>query len=220
MDSRSVAVGIFPYLSAISPTEWAEARPVLREFPAKSNIFQKEDAAIYGMFLLHGSARISLIAENGSESILNVLSAGEICALFLLSGLSGRDYPGSLTAETDVVALFVLKSSFLRWVQTYEPIRNAVFGGLLDGMIRMGGMAQSKEIARLEPRLAGALLRLTSATQPLLHTTHRDLAVEIDSAREVVTRALQRYQRKGWIETGRGWVRILHREALEAQLGD
>lgn len=220
MDTQSIAVGAFPCLRAVSSKEWAEAAPVIRNFPAKSGIFQKEDAAVYGMFLIHGSARISLIVDNGSESILHVLSAGEVCALFVLSGLSGRDYPGSLVAETDVQALFVLKGSFLRWVTEHEPIRNAIFGGLLDGMIRMGGAAQSRETARLEPRLAGALLRLTTETQPLLHTTHRELAVEIGSAREVVSRALLRYQRKGWVETGRGWVRILNRGELEAQLGD
>jgi CRP/FNR family transcriptional regulator len=88
--------------------------------------------------LLSGTARITLIGENGKESVLNILSAGEVCSLLVLSGLSGRDYSGSLITETNVEALFVAKSNFLRWVQQYEQIRNAIFGGLLDGMIRMG----------------------------------------------------------------------------------
>ncbi|MDF2964379.1 MAG: Crp/Fnr family transcriptional regulator [Paenibacillus sp.] len=211
---------VFPCLSAVNPGEWAEAQPFIRTFPAKARIFQKEDAAVYGMFLLRGTARITLIGENGSESVINLLSAGEVCSLLVLSGLSGRDYPGSLIAETEVEALFVLKRSFLRWVQEHEPIRNAIFGGLFDGMLRMSELLQTKQSMPLEKRLAGALLRVTSEKQPLLRITHQELAAEIGSVREVVTRALQRYQRKGLLETGRGWVRIVHRSELEAHLGD
>jgi CRP/FNR family transcriptional regulator len=216
----SQLLDVFPFLSAVRPSEWTEAQPFLQTFPAKTRIFQKEDAAVYGMFLLRGTARITLIEENGNESFLNVLSAGEVCALFVLSGLSGRDYPGSLIAETDVEALFVLKRNFLSWVLEHEPIRNAVFGGLLDGILRMSELLQVRHSEPLELWLARAILRVTSEKQPLLHITHQELATEIGSVREVVTRALHRFQRKGWVETGRGWVRVAHRSDMEAQLGD
>ncbi|GIP26712.1 Crp/Fnr family transcriptional regulator [Paenibacillus sp. J23TS9] len=210
---------IFPCFSALQPEEWAEAQPFVQRFPAKSRIFHREDAAIYGMFLLSGTARITVINENGNESVLNMLSAGEVCSLMVLSGLSGRDYPGSLIAECDVDVLFVLKSSFLRWVQEYELIRRTIFGGLLEGMLRMVDMLQEKQFMPLEMRLAKALLRVTTEDQPLLHTTHQELAEEIGSAREVVSRTLLRFKQNGWVQTGRGWVKIDQRTKLEA-LGD
>ncbi|WP_160499504.1 Crp/Fnr family transcriptional regulator [Paenibacillus dendrobii] len=213
-------LNVFPCLGAVQPNEWAEAHPFMRRFPAKSSIFQREDAAIYGMFLLSGTVRITLINEQGSESVLNMLTAGEVCSLMVLSGLSGRDYPGSLIAETDVDVLFVLKSSFLRWVQEYEPIRTAIFGGLFEGMLRMVDMLQEKQRMPLEKRLVKALLRATAEGQPLIHATHQELADEIGTAREVVSRSLQRFKQYGWIETGRGWVRIDQRRRLEDQLGD
>jgi len=216
----SQILDVFPCLSTVSSREWTEAQPFIKTFPAKTRIFQKEDATVRGMFLLCGTARITLIRDNGSESILNELTAGEVCGLLVLSGLSGRDYPGSIIAETDVEALFVLKSSFLRWVKEHEQIRNTIFGGLLDGIIRMNEILQVKHSEPLEMRLARAILRVTSEKQPLLHITHQELAAEIGSVREVVTRALHRYQRKGWVETGRGWVRVAHRSEMEAQLGD
>lgn len=154
-----------------------KAQSFIVAFPAKTRVFQKEDAAAYGMFLLRGTVRITLIEENGNESILNVLTAGEVCSLMVLSGLSGRDYPGSLIAETDVEVMFVSKSSFLRWVQEHEPIRHAIFGGLLDGMMRMSEFLQPKQTVPLDVRLAKALLRVTSDKQPLLHSTHQELAV-------------------------------------------
>ncbi|MBB3126362.1 CRP/FNR family transcriptional regulator [Paenibacillus rhizosphaerae] len=213
-------VQVFPCLTAVSPEEWRESEPFTRRFSAKSRIFYRDDAAAYGMFLLSGTARITVIGENGSESVINLLTAGEICSLLVLSGLSGREYPGELTAETEVEVLFVRKSSFMRWVQVYEPIRATVFGGLLDGMLRMVERTQQRHNLPLDNRLAGALLRMTAGEAPAVRITHQELAEEVGSVREVVTRALARFQRNGWIETSRGTVRILQRKMLEEKFGD
>lgn len=205
---------IFPYLKAVPPEEWMEAKAFTKQFKAKSRIFHREDAAMYGMFLISGTARITFINENGNEAVLNKLSAGEVCSLLVLSGLSGRDYPGTLIAESEVEVLYVLKSSFLRWLQVYEPIRSAVFGGLLEGTLRMADILQERQSLPLEQRLAKALLAVTSDENPLVHTTHQELADEIGSVREVVSRTLGRFQNNGWLETGRGWVKILNRGCL------
>ncbi|WP_160040363.1 Crp/Fnr family transcriptional regulator [Paenibacillus sp. USDA918EY] len=211
---------VFPCLGGLSQEEWTKAQPFAKRFPAKSKIFQREDAAVYGMFLLSGTARITVIHENGDESVLNRLSAGEICSLLVLSGLSGRDYPGSLIAETDVDALFVLRSRFLHWVQFHEPFRSTVFGGLLEGTLRMIDMMGVKERIPVEKRLARALLRVTTDQEPLVAATHQELADEIGSAREVVSRTLLKFARSGWIETGRGWVKIIQRNKLDHHLCD
>ncbi|MBE1441241.1 Crp/Fnr family transcriptional regulator [Paenibacillus sp. OAS669] len=211
---------VFPFLQSVPHAEWTAAQPKVLIYPAHARVFQKNEAANYAVLLLRGTMRITLIGEDGSESLLTLLSAGEVCSLMVLCGLSGRDYPGSLTAETEVEVLLVSKSSFLSWVQMQPAIRNAIFGGLLDGIVRTSQMLQAKYNEPLEARLAKALLRATSSANPILHITHQMLANEIGSAREVVSRVLKRYQSKGWVETGRGWVQIIDRGRLEAQLGD
>ncbi|WP_339321618.1 Crp/Fnr family transcriptional regulator [Paenibacillus sp. FSL W8-0194] len=211
---------VFPSLSGLSQEEWKQARPHVKRFPAKSNIFQREDASLYGMFLLRGTARITAVHENGNETVLNRLSAGEICSLLVLSGLSGRDYPAYLTAETDVDVLFVLRSSFLRWVQFHEAFRSTVFGGLLESTLRMIDMMGEKERMPVEKRLAKALLRVTTEQEPLVAATHQELAEEMNSAREVVSRTLLKFARSGWVETGRGWIKIVQRNRLENMLCD
>ncbi|CAM3596033.1 Crp/Fnr family transcriptional regulator [Paenibacillus lupini] len=211
---------VFPCLRDVCAEDWAEAKPEMRTFSAKSRLFKQEEARFYGMFLLKGSARISQIGKDGSERVVNKLNPGEICALLVLSGLSGRDYPGVIEAETEVETLFVSKRSFLLWVQKYESIRKTVFGNLLEGIMHMGELLQARQTKPLEMRLAEALLRSTSEQQPMLRMTHNELASEIGTAREVVSRTLQRFQREGWVETGRGWVQITCRTELEELFGD
>ncbi|SFE13784.1 CRP/FNR family transcriptional regulator, anaerobic regulatory protein [Paenibacillus catalpae] len=206
---------VFPCLGDVCPEDWAEAKPEIRTFSAKSRIFNREEARSYGMFLLKGSTRISQIGKDGSERVVNKLNPGEICALLVLSGLSGRDYPAVIEAETEVEALFVSKISFLHWVQEYESIRKTVFGNLLEGIMNMGEQLQARQTKPLEMRLAEALLSSTSEQRPMLRMTHYELASEIGTAREVVSRTLQRFRRQGWVEIGRGWVKITCRTKLE-----
>ncbi|MFB9331120.1 Crp/Fnr family transcriptional regulator [Paenibacillus aurantiacus] len=217
---NSRVLDVFPWLSVVSSEEWVKAQPAVRKYAANSRIFQREEAASYGMFLLSGTARISRIAEDGGESVMSILHAGEVCALFVLSGLSSRDYPGTITAESEVEALFVAKESFLGWLHRYAEIRSAVFGGLLDGLLRISEQVDGHRAEALDTRLTRALLRMPSEQGLLLNLTHHGLAVEIGSSREVVSRALRRYRQQGWIETGRGWIRIIRRDALESRLGD
>ncbi|CAG7622991.1 hypothetical protein PAESOLCIP111_02466 [Paenibacillus solanacearum] len=211
---------IFPGLQAIPAEEWSAAKPRLQSVPAQTVLFSGDEAGKYAFFVLDGTISISSITAEGREAMTARLSAGDICSLMVLSGLSGRDYPGSITAETDVTVLYVAKSSFLRWVLQYERVRQAVFGSVLDGLIRMGSLLSAKSSLPLDIRLADTLLKLTSDRQPDVKITHQQLAVELGTAREVVSRQLSRMQRRGWIATGRGSVSILQRETLEAFVGD
>ncbi|MDF2680936.1 MAG: Crp/Fnr family transcriptional regulator [Brevibacillus sp.] len=211
---------IFPYFRAISSEEWTSAKPVLKTLPAGMTLFHSDDAASYSMFLLSGTVQISSLSEGGREALSNRLHAGDICALMVLSGLSEREYPGTITAETEVTALFVEKKSFLHWIHVYPPIRNAVFGNILDGLIQLGSLLSDKMSQPLDSRLAGALLKRTSEHQPSVRITHQQLAVELGSAREVVSRVLGRMKQMGWIATERGVVTVQQRTALAELIGD
>ncbi|MEW9702523.1 Crp/Fnr family transcriptional regulator [Paenibacillus sp. SI8] len=211
---------IFPCFQAIPAEEWDAAKPRLRTFPAKSTLFVSNDAVQYSLFLISGTVQILNLTEDGREAMSNRLSAGDICAMMVLSGLSEREYPGTIIAETEVTALFVEKRAFLLWIQKYTPVRNAVFGNILDGLLRMGSLLSDKISQPLDLRLAGVLLRLTSEQHPTARITHQDLAAELGSAREVVSRMLGRMKKKGWIATERGSVTVHQRGALSRLVGD
>lgn len=66
---------------------------------------------------------------------------------------------------------------------------------------------------RIDLRLATRLLAM--AEGDTVHATHQQLAAELGSAREVISRTLSEFQRRGWIEQARGEVRLMDRPALE-----
>ncbi|QRG68713.1 Crp/Fnr family transcriptional regulator [Brevibacillus choshinensis] len=211
---------IFPSFRDISDEEWESAKPQIREFQAKATLFRRDDAASYCMFLLSGTVLISSLDAGGREAVSNRLRPGDVCAMMVLCGLSEREYPGTITAETEGEALFVEKRSFLRWIHEYPSIRQVVFGNILDGLIQLGSQLSDKLSQPLDSRLAGALLKRTSEQLPSVRTTHQQLAVELGSAREVVSRILGRMKQRGWIATERGIITVLQRKALAELVGD
>jgi CRP/FNR family transcriptional regulator len=68
---------------------------------------------------------------------------------------------------------------------------------------------------KLDVRLASTLLRRASSGAPEVSTTHQELAVELGSSREVVSRVLKEWERRGLIGLARGTIRIVSSEKLQ-----
>ena len=79
-------------------------------------------------------------------------------------------------------------------------------------------MAIVDEVAfrRMDRRVAGLLLERGRAS-PTIQITHQEIAAELGSSREVISRLLEDFAARGWIRTGRGTLEVLERAALEAR---
>ena len=67
---------------------------------------------------------------------------------------------------------------------------------------------------RMDVRLASRLLELAGGVE-VVRATHAVLGTELGTAREVISRTLSEFQRRGWVEQSRGEVRLVDKEGLE-----
>ena len=76
-------------------------------------------------------------------------------------------------------------------------------------------MAIVEEIAfrRMDERLASYLLKRARSQNPM-RTTHQEIAAELGSSREVISRLLEDFSKRGFIRAGRGEIEILDKEGL------
>ncbi len=82
----------------------------------------------------------------------------------------------------------------------------------------MISLVQEVAFERVDLRLARWLAQHASSRIEV-QITHQDLATELGSAREVISRQLKDFERRGWIQLGRGSVRVENLHALR-QFGD
>jgi CRP/FNR family transcriptional regulator len=161
---------------------------------------------------------VQQVSETGHEIVLYRIHAGQSCVLTTACLLAFEDYSAEGIAETDVRAVAVPRAVFDDLVSQSKPFRDFVFAAFSKRITDLFLMIDEVAFQRMDVRLASRLIALSSGAEEIL-TTHQKLSVELGSAREVISRQLQEFQRRGWIAQSRGKVRILRREPLEHLAG-
>jgi CRP/FNR family transcriptional regulator len=177
-------------------------------------VFHAGSACRNYVLLLEGTVRVQLIGEGGREALLYRVQPGQSCILTTCCVLSNEDYPAEGCTEAPVSALAISKPAFDRALECAPAFRRFVFdnlgGRVAEVIVRMEELA----FRPVERRLLGYLLAKTSGGEPL-NATHQEIAAELGTAREVVSRHLKRLEVAGLVRLGRATVEVSDRSGLE-----
>ena len=181
--------------------------------PRDTMIFGPGNSPENMLFLLDGTVRVQQVSETGHEIVLYRIEAGESCVLTTACLLAYEDYSAEGVAETAVQAAAVPRAVFDELVSQSKPFRSFVFAAFSKRITDLFLMIDEVAFQRLDVRLAGRLLKLSDKSDRVA-TTHQKLSIELGTAREVISRQLQEFQRRGWIAQARGRVDILDRAQI------
>ena len=195
----------------ILPDFLASAKHVT--LPAKSRLFQQGQFCDTFYVLLEGSVRVFARSPGGKEIVLYRVGPGEMCTLTTSCMLSHKQYPADAITESDITAIAMSKVEFDQLINFSDEFRNFVFSSFGERLIAMIGRVEQLSLESIEQRLANFLLEYAGPENNITYT-HKAIAREIGSAREVVTRQLKVFADHGWIDINRGSVTLLDRNAL------
>lgn len=209
--------GRFPGLATLDQRVRAElaARSRVIRVPAGTVIFGPGKAPENLLLLLEGTVRVQQVGENGREIVLYRVHAGESCVLTTACLLAYEDYTADGIAESDLEAVAIPRATFDELIAGSPEFRRFVFTAYARRITGLFTVIQEVAFGRVDIRLAQKLLELADRLG-VVHRTHQSLATEIGTAREVISRQLHEFQRRGWIAGSRGEVRLADRPALEA----
>lgn len=184
----------------------------LVRFAAGDRIFAPGDFPGSWVAIESGRVRVSLTAPSGREVTLYRIGAGEACLLTTSALIGDEPLPAEGFAETDVTARIVGKATFERLIAEDPNFRGDVLRNYANRVADLVVTMQDVLFRAIPERLARALMARERAG--LVEATHQALAAELGSAREVVSRILQKFEREGLIAIERGRIVIADREAL------
>ncbi|MCP5151616.1 MAG: Crp/Fnr family transcriptional regulator [Chromatiales bacterium] len=170
------------------------------------------------LLVVEGAVRVELSTAEGRAVTLYRVGPGEACVLTVSCLLSGDRYPAYGVAEGDVVALAVSSEAFWTAMERSEGFRRLVFAGLGKRLAVLVHRIESVAYGDLDQRICAAVLDM-SHSENEARVTHHTLAVEVGTAREVVSRHLKRLEVEGRVRLGRGRIELLDRPALERIAG-
>ncbi len=209
--------GQFPALRQLDDGLRQDLRAQSRRIalPEGTQVFGPGQPAAHFLLVLAGRVKVQQFSESGRAIVLYRIAPGESCILTTAGLLSGEDYPAEAMTESAVEAVALPRGLFDRLLAESAGFRRFVFTDFsqrITGLIRL---IDEISFSRMDVRLAQKLLRLAGAANELM-MTQQQLAVELGSAREVVSRVLAELQRRGWLTVERGRVVFIDRAALEA----
>lgn len=181
---------------------------------AGTQVFAPGQPAENLLLLLAGTVRVQQRSETGRELFLFRVHAGESCVLTTACMLAFQDYAADGIAETDVTAVAIPRPVFDDLAGRSPAFRQFVFAAYARRITDLFALIDDIVFQRMDVRLAARLLALADA-QGVVHATHQLLGNELGTAREVVSRTLAEFQRRGWIAQARGEVRLTGRDGLE-----
>jgi CRP/FNR family transcriptional regulator len=206
----------FPGLSRLEPPikQLLLSRSAIIEVPAGVMLFGPGNSPENMLFLLDGTVRVQQVSDTGHEIVLYRIHAGQSCVLTTACLLAYENYSAEGISETAVQAAAVPRAVFDDLVAQSKSFRDFVFAAFSKRITDLFLMIDEVAFQRMDVRLADKLLSLSDG-QDVIATPHQKLSVELGTAREVISRQLQEFQRRGWIEQARGSVTILDRARLE-----
>lgn len=182
-------------------------------FSEGARVFGPGHPPEYLLLLVSGRVRVTQISDTGREVVLYRVGAGESCVLTSACMLAYDGLAAEGTTETDTEAIGIPRAKFDEMMALSPEFRRFVMQAWSRRVTDLLSLIDDIAFQRIDLRLSARLLAM--AEGETVHATHQQLAAELGSAREVISRALAEFQRRGWIEQARGELRLINRPALE-----
>lgn len=213
---RREAVAVLPFLAdpAAAVTRAFIAQATMMRLPAAATVFAEGDLCSAFAILSQGQVRVFKIGETGREITLYRFARGESCILTASCILSERQFPAIATVEEPAEAFLVPHTVFQQWVDAYPPWRDYVFQLLSRRLATVLEIVDEVAFRRMDVRIAEFLLRQAPLGGEALALTHQQIAAELGSSREVVSRILADFAAAGLVQVTRGSIAILDRLGL------
>ena len=187
--------------------------------PAGAVPFRHGDSCESFLFVLSGTVRVHMTSETGREIVLYRVEDGQTCILTTCCLMSNEDYPAEAVTESEVSAVVLPAAGFREMVARSTVFRDFVFSTYGRRIFDLTLLVEEVAFQNIDLRLARFLVEAAD-TRGQLALTHQEVAVELGSVREVISRQLKEFERRNWVELRRGRIDVLDADALRRVIND
>jgi CRP/FNR family transcriptional regulator, anaerobic regulatory protein len=182
------------------------------QVPASTRIFAEHQPCHGFPLLLEGSIKVVKQAASGRELMLYRVAPGGSCIITSSCLLGHSDYNARGIAESPLSLLLLPAPVFGQLMLDHAPFRDFVFHLFAERIGELMQLVEEVAFARLDQRLAKLLL---ARNDSVLNVTHQQLADELGSVREIVSRLLKGFAEQGLVSLGREHLTITDRVRLQ-----
>jgi CRP/FNR family transcriptional regulator len=205
-------VALYPALAHVVPSLRDLDQALLPMTVTADTVLFDDHATCQGFpLVLEGEIKVSRHSGDGRSLELYRVVPGELCLVSSASLFRNVPMSAKGISTRPTTLLMITPSVFVQWLET-PVFRNDVLGLFAERMADLTGLIDAVAFQRLDQRLAATLL----GRGQNLTLTHQQLANELGTVREMVSRLLRRFEREGWVGLAREHIEIRDSKALRA----
>jgi len=210
----------FSFFKDTSPALQSEmlSAAVERKLSPATVLYREGDRCEHIALVGRGSVRVFKTDSSGNEITLYHVQDSQPCLVNMLSIFLARPAMANAVVEVDTDAVMIPAAPFRRWIEREPLVRSFVFEVMGQRLVEVMLLVEELAFHKTDHRLARLILeRFLNNGRPLriLETTHDELARELGTAREVVSRLLKELERRGAIAIGRGHLELIDGPVLD-----
>jgi len=206
---------LYPVLSEVDRQLLADALSNARlvTFKQGTLIFEELQTCHAFPFMLAGKIRVYKQSLNGRELSLYNVTPGDACVVTAGCLLGDEPYNASGLAKLDSLLVMMASNDFENLLGS-RRFRGFIFSLFSKRILELMQLVEAVAFQKLDKRLAALLLQGGRD----MNVSHQELADELGTVREMITRLLKSFSDSGLIGLGRGRIEILDESALKLVL--
>jgi len=202
---------LYPALDSLDNKllEKAFQRANVVSLPPGKIVFTENQACSAFPFVLDGVIRVYKASETGRELPLYSVEPGDACVVSSGCLLSHKSYNarGVVLLHCDIV---MLPDADFEILMSEAMFRKYIFGLFGDRLYRLMELVDEVAFRKLDQRLAKFLL----SGDVTIRNSHQQLADELGSVREIISRIMRGFAESGYISQSREEITILDTDGL------
>lgn len=197
---------LFPFIHGLTAS---------KRFKKGTCFYNEGDECDAIALVLNGTIRVSKIGKNGREVNLYRVKEGETCILTISSILSSTPYPATATVEQDSEVIILPVGEFQSLMSKNADFQSYIYRILSERLLEVLTLVEEVMFRKIDERVIDFLLDNLEQDGDFLEITHDQLATELGTAREVISRIMKVLEREDSIALTRGKITVINRANLE-----
>jgi CRP/FNR family transcriptional regulator len=178
-----------------------------QNFRKDTRFYQEGDRCPGIPFFLEGEVRVYKTGSSGREITLYEIFPGETCILNAACILGNRHYPADAVALKDGAMLYLPEKIFQGLIADHPEMRTFIFSLFSLRYHEIIELIEEVTFGKMDVRLEDYLIEKAENNE--LETTHQVIANDLGTSREVVSRLLKDFERRGNIALSRNRIQLL-----------
>lgn len=205
---KNTFLNIFPYFKTVREELVEEIISVSRhkKISGRLQLKKEGDTLTDFVFLLAGEKRVYKTNNRGREITLYEMEKGDICVLNVVCILSNSRLPANAESLNDIEMLLIAADDFKRIMVKYDEMRMFVYGRIIGSLVTIMSLISEITFTKVDERLIDYLFEKSENGR--INQTHRTIANDLGTSREVVSRLLKDLERKGLVELSRNRIEL------------